>query len=83
MDTSVAINDQIKQHMPVRGSTGRAFATVDRLDAGNTIKLTKDEQGNHHWIPLAWVTRVDDHVHLDRPSDQAVAEWSTSSPADL
>jgi hypothetical protein len=83
MDTSIAINDQIKEQMPVVGSAGEPFATVDHLDTGNTIKLTKDDQGHHHWIPLAWVTRVDDHVHLDRPRDQAMAEWSTSSPGDL
>jgi hypothetical protein len=83
MDTSVPINDQIKEHMPVVGSAGQPFATVDHVDAGNMIKLTKDDQGNHHWIPLAWVTRVDDHVHLDRPSDQVMVEWSTSGPGDL
>ena len=78
MDTS-----QIKEHMPVVCSNGGPFAMVDHLDAGNTIKLTKDDQGNHHWIPLAWVTRVDDHVHIDRPADQATQEWSSSNPADL
>ena len=59
------------------------FATVDHLDAGKTIKLTKDEHGNQHWIPMVWVTRVDDQVHIDRPATQAMQEWSTSSPEDL
>jgi len=75
--------DQIKPHMPVACSMESEFATVDHLDAGETIKLTRDEEGNHHWIPLAWVTRVDDKVHIDRPTSQAKQEWSTSSPADL
>jgi hypothetical protein len=83
MDTSVPIEDQIREHMPVIGSAGQPFATVDHLDASDMIKLTKDDRGNHHWIPLAWVTRVDDQVHLDRPSDQAMAEWSTSHPSEL
>jgi len=45
------------------------------------LKLTKDDQGQHHWIPLSWVTRVDQHVHIDRPGDQAMREWSTMAPA--
>ena len=71
---------EIKEHMPVICSAGGQFATVDHLDKGNTIKLTKDEQGQHHWIPIGWVTRVDQHVHVDRPGDQAMSEWSTSAP---
>lgn len=78
MDTS-----QIKPHMPVACSLEQEFATVDHLDTGNTIKLTRDEEGNHHWIPLAWVTRVDQKVHIDRSASQAKQEWSTSSPAEL
>jgi hypothetical protein len=27
------------------------------------------------------VTRVDEHVHVDRPGDQAMRDWSTSAPA--
>jgi len=56
------------------------FATVDHTDSGNMIKLTKDESGQHHWIPMSWVTRVDQHVHVDRPGKQAMQEWSTSNP---
>ena len=78
MDTS-----QIKDHMPVVCSMESQFATVDHLDAGHSIKLTKDEQGNHHWIPIAWVTRVDGQVHIDRSATQAMQEWSTSGPEDL
>jgi hypothetical protein len=75
--------DQIKEQMAVIDSNSMEFAKVDHLDPGNTIKLTKDDDGNHHWIPLAWVTRVDDCVHLDRPGDQAMQEWSTSNPGEL
>ena len=70
----------IKEHMPVICSAGGQFAIVDHLDKGDTIKLTKDEQGQHHWIPISWVTRVDEHVHIDRLGEQAMQEWSTSEP---
>lgn len=75
--------DQIKEHMPVVGSDTNEIGKVDHLDSGETIKLTRDDNGNHHWIPLAWVHRVDEHVHLDRPGGQASKEWSDSSPAAL
>lgn len=68
---------QIVEHMPVVCSEGGQFATVDHMD-GNAIKLTKDESGHHHWIPLDWVTTVDDKVHVDRPGDQAMKDWSHS-----
>jgi hypothetical protein len=68
----------IREHMPVIDANGNQFATVDHLDANNTIKLTKDQQGQHHWIPASWVSRVDEHVHLDRPSNQVTQGWSTN-----
>jgi hypothetical protein len=72
---------QIREHMPVVCSEGGQFATVDHLDAGNTIKLTRDDTGQHHWIPQQWVTSVDDKVHVDRPGNQAMKEWSTTPPS--
>lgn len=69
---------QIKEHMPVLCSNGQQFATVDHMDGNDAIKLTKDDQGKHHWIPMSWVTRVDEHIHIDRPGDQAMREWSDS-----
>ncbi len=72
---------QIKDYMPVVCSDGGQFATVDHLDAGDTVKLTKDDQGQHHWIPRSWVTSVDDKVHVDRPGAQAMKDWSTEAPS--
>lgn len=72
--------NRIQEHMPVVCSNNRQFATVDRVE-GDSIKLTKDDQGQHHWIPMDWVTNVDDKVHIDRPGDQAMREWYTSAPA--
>jgi hypothetical protein len=71
----------IKEHMPVVCSNNKQFATVDHLDAGGTIKLSKDQSGQHHWIPQSWVTTVDDKVHVDRPGDQAMREWKSSPPS--
>ncbi len=76
----MANKDQIREHMPVVCSNNGQFATVDHLD-GDSIKLTKDDQGQHHWIPLTWVTTVDDKVHVDRPGQQAMREWSSTPPA--
>ena len=78
MATRTPVNTEtIREHMPVVCSDGGQFATVDHID-GNSIKLTKDDKGQHHWIPFDWVTRVDQHVHVDRPGKQAMKDWSTS-----
>ena len=71
---------QIKPHMPVVCSNNGQFASVDHMDANSSIKLTKDDSGQHHWIPADWVTRVDDKVHVDRPGKQAMQEWYTDVP---
>ena len=54
----------------------------DWMEAPGPVKLTKDDSPDHHhhWIPLSWVTRVDQHVHIDRPGDQAMREWLSSPP---
>jgi hypothetical protein len=72
---------QIQPKMPVVCSNERQFAVVDHLEGTNSIKLTKDRSGRHHYIPLSWVTFVDDKVHVDRPGDQAMRDWSTVPPS--
>lgn len=76
MDTS-----QIKPHMPVVCSEGGQFAAVDHVE-GTNLKLTKDDSGKHHYIPLSWVTSVDDKVHVDRTGDEAMKAWTTSPGGD-
>ncbi|MGZ4970344.1 MAG: DUF2171 domain-containing protein [Methylobacter sp.] len=82
MTTATMINtDTIKPDMPVVCSQGGQFATVDHMEGEDTIKLTKDKTGQHHYIPVSWVTSTDDgKVHVDRPGDQAMKEWSTTPP---
>jgi hypothetical protein len=72
---------QIQPHMAVVCSNERQFAVVDHMEGTNAIKLAKDRSGRHHYIPLSWVTSVDDKVHVDRPGDQAMRDWSTSPPS--
>jgi hypothetical protein len=71
--------EDIREHMPIVCSNNEQFGSVDRVE-GDSIKVTKDDRGQHHWIPLDWVTYVDDKVHVDRPGDQAMREWRTAPP---
>ena len=72
---------QIKPDTPVVCSKDGQFAKVDHMEGKDTIKLKKDKDGQHHYIPLSWVKKVDDKIHIDRPGDQAMRDWSTSPPA--
>ena len=72
--------DLIKPHMDVVCPDDADFATVDQIEGHSSIRLAKDEDGLHHYIPLDWVTSVDDRVHIDRSSTQARAEWTTNPP---
>lgn len=71
---------QIKPHMPVVCSNNGQFAVVDHMEGKDTIKLQKDKSGEHHYIPLSWVTSTSDgKVHVDRPGQQAMKEWDSES----
>ncbi len=72
---------QIKPNVPVVCSNNMHFATVDRMEDATAIKLNKDDNGAHHYIPLNWVKSVDDKIHLDRPWEQIEREWTTTPVA--
>ena len=72
---SLTAQDLIKPRMAVVGSEHGQFATVDHVEGRDLIKLSRDAQGKHHYIPLTWVASVDDKVHVDRPGAQAMREW--------
>lgn len=71
--------NQIKPHAPVVCSENGQFGVVDHVEGTDMIKLTKDANGKHHYIPMKWVTSVDDKVHIDRPGGQAMREWSDTA----
>ena len=72
-------SNQIQPDMPVVCSEDGQFAEVDHMEGEDMIKLKRDEEGTHHYIPLSWVASVEDgKVKIDRPGDEAMQEWSES-----
>ncbi len=59
---------KIKEHMDVIDSTGKNIGQVDHLEGSDKIKLTKSSSpdGQHHFVPVAWIDHVDTHVHLNK-----------------
>jgi hypothetical protein len=66
----------IREHMDVYASCGTKVGRVDHVE-GDTIKLTKNDSpdGMHHTVPLSWVAKVHDHVHLDRDHKAVQSQW--------
>lgn len=66
----------IKEHMEVYASCGTKVGTVDHVQ-GDHIKLTKGDSpdGLHHLIPLSWVAKVHDHVHLNKDHHEVESQW--------
>ena len=74
--------EQIKPEMPVVCSQGGQFATVDHMEGADAIKLKKDKKGQHHYIPMSWVSSTEGgQIKVDRPGDQAMQEWSNVPPS--
>jgi hypothetical protein len=72
--------NQIKPDMPVICSEDGQFAAVDHMEGIHSIKLKKDKHGQHHFIPLSWVTAtINGKVKVDRPGKQAMQEWTTTA----
>ncbi|HUQ13271.1 MAG TPA: DUF2171 domain-containing protein [Novosphingobium sp.] len=57
----------IRKDMDVIGSDGTTLGKVDSVER-ERIKLTRKDSadGEHHYVPMDWVSRVDEHVHLNR-----------------
>ncbi len=72
----------IKGHMDVIASCGKKVGVVDEV-GGGAIKLTKKDSpdGQHHFIPVAWVERVDRHVHLKKDSRETEQNWKSAAAA--
>jgi len=72
--------NQIKPNTPVVCSKQGQFGVVDHMQGTDAIKLNKDDKGVHHFIPMSWVTSVDDKVHINLTSDEAMKRWTTALP---
>ena len=70
----------IKEHMDVIASCGKKIGVVDHV-GGGAIKLTKKDSsdGQHHFIPVGWVERVDSHVHLKKNSKETEQGWTSEA----
>lgn len=81
----MADRSTIKEHMEVLATGREQVGFVDRVEK-DSIKLTKDSEGangEHRFIPLAWVARVDDQVHLGRAYADVRAEWTAHATEDM
>ena len=68
----------IRERMHVIASCGTKVGVVDHMEGG-AIKLTKSDSpdGQHHFIPVAWVDHVDSHVHLREISQETKQGWKS------
>lgn len=70
--------DEIKDHTQIVASCGTHVDIVVHLDWEH-IKLAKSDpvsNGQHHYIPLNWVDKVEDNkVTLLKNSKEVFSEW--------
>lgn len=75
------MNTSIREHMKVVGADRQPVGTVDNVE-GNRIKLTRNDPqagGQHHYIPVDWVERVDgDQVYLRQNANEARQGWTSA-----
>ena len=70
----------IKEHMHVIASCGKKVGVVDHVEGG-AVKLTKKDSadGQHHFVPVGWIERVDSHVHLKKNSQETEQGWKSDA----
>lgn len=73
----------ITRDLPVISSDGERVGEVDGVEGGDRIKLTRTSSpdGQHHYVALSDVARVDEHVHLSRSAAELRAGWVTTGGA--
>ncbi len=68
---------RIREHMDVISSDRKMVGKVDRVE-GDRLRLTKQSSADgqhHHLIPVEWLERVDQHVHLVKTGEEVTASW--------
>lgn len=71
---------EVKERMDVIASCGKKVGVVDHVEGG-AIKLTRKDSpdGQHHFIPMAWIDHVDTHVHLKKNSLETETGWKADA----
>lgn len=73
---------QIREHMEVVADDGTPVGHVDKLE-GEQIKLERkgSSDGQHHYVPLSWVSAVGERVHLNRSAAAVMESTGTGAAA--
>ena len=73
---------QIREHMEVVADDGTNVGRVDKLE-GEQIKLERkgSSDGQHHYVPLSWVSAVGERVHLNRSAAAVLEATGTGAAA--
>jgi hypothetical protein len=70
---------KIQKQMNVLALDGKHVGSVEKIEDEDKIKLTRKDRAAHeghgHFVPLSWVVRVDNHVHLSKTSQEVFASW--------
>ena len=69
-------NIEIRPHMPVLGSDNVEIGRVDHYDGDRIVKLARDDDALHHYIPVTWVHTVDYAVHLNMTAHEVETHWA-------
>jgi hypothetical protein len=72
---TINVND-ITKHADVIAVDGKKVGTVDHLQGTDQIKLTRNEEGSHHLIPLSWVSEIkENQVMLNVDAEEVKNHW--------
>ena len=66
---------RIQRNMAVFSSHGEQLGAIDHIEGGN-LELVRDAVGQHHFIPLRWIDRVEDAVYLTRTGEDVRRLWA-------
>ena len=70
----------IEEEMEVIASCGKKIGVVHEVH-GNSLKLSRkgSPDNQHHYIPLSWISELDDQIHLNKNSKEAVEGWKSNA----
>ena len=71
-----AINPaHIQRNMLVFSVHGEPLGAIDHIEGGN-LELARDEVGQHHFVPIRWISRIEDAVYLTRSAADVRRLWA-------